>query len=165
MKKWILYPIVGLLGILAIAYLVGLTRNPELHTEVSIEIARPPEAIYPLIADPNQIPKYYPGVEKVEILQQNPLRFRLTTKEGTGGMEITTAEAPRHIVSKSIDQPLGVSGVWDTTIIPTSTGSRIEHKSIVQLRNPLMRSFAMLMDAKAEELKVLEAIKRYAESH
>ena len=165
MMKWILYPVFGLLGIPVIAYLVGLTRDPALYTEVSIEIARPPEAIYPLIADPNQIPKYYPGVQNVEIFQQNPLRFRLTTKEGTGSMEIATAEVPRHIISKSIDQPLGISGVWDTTITPSASGSRIDRKRVVQIPNPLMRSLAMLMDTKTDELKVLEAIKRYAESH
>lgn len=165
MKKWFLYPVAALLALLAIAYLVGLTRDPELRTEVSMEIARPPEVIFPLIADPTQIQKYYPEIGKIEILQQNPLRFRLTSKEATATMEITNAEAPSHVVSKTLDEPFGVSGVWDTTITPTPTGSRIQHITTLQFRNPLMRTMALFIDAKAEELQLLEKIKRYAEAH
>ena len=164
MKKWILYPIVGLGGIVALAYLIGLTRNPEIRTQVTIEIARPPEKVFPLLADPNEIPKYWPGVEKIEILQRNPLRYRMIAKEGSGTMEVTTSDPPRHIVTKSIEHSMGVSGVWDTTISPTPTGSHLEHKTVMQIHNPMLRTLAMFMDASAEELKTLEAIKRYAES-
>lgn len=164
MKNWILYPIAGLGGIVVLAYLIGLTRNPEILAQVTIEIAQPPVKVFPLLADPNEIAKYWPGVEKIEILQRNPLRYRMIAKEGSSTMEVTTSDPPRRIVTKSIEHSMGVSGVWDTTINPTPTGSHLDHKTVMQLHNPLLRTLAMFMDANAEELKTLEAIKRYAES-
>lgn len=80
-------------------------------------------------------------------------------------MEVVSADPPRRIVTKSIEHDMGVDGLWDSTIIPTATGSRIEHKSTMQFHNPLLRVLTLFMDSNAEELKTLQAIKTYAESH
>lgn len=165
MKKWILYPLAGLVGLLALAYIVGLMTSPEIRTSVAIEIARPPEKVYALMADPNEIPKYWPEVGKIEIIQQSPMRYRMVSPQGSGTMEVVSADPPRRIVTKSLEHSMGVDGLWDSTIIPTPTGSRIEHKSTMQFHNPLLRTMALFMDANAEEMKTLQAIKTYAESH
>jgi len=164
-KKWILYPLAGLVGLLALAYIVGLMTSPEIRTSVAIEIARPPEKVYALMADPNEIPKYWPEVGKIEIIQQSPMRYRMVSPQGSGTMEVVSADPPRRIVTKSLEHSMGVDGLWDSTILPTPTGSRIEHKSTMQFHNPLLRTMALFMDANAEEMKTLQAIKTYAESH
>jgi uncharacterized protein YndB with AHSA1/START domain len=165
MKKWILYPIGGLAAVVALAYIIGLTRSPEVRADISLEVARPPEAVYKLVADPNEIPKYWPEVGKIEIIQQSPMRYRMVSSEGSGTMEVVSADPPRRIVTKTIEHSMGVDGIWDTTIVPTPTGSRIDHKSVLQFHNPFLRTLAMFMNANAEEMKTLQAIKTYAESH
>jgi len=140
-------------------------HSPEIRTEVSIEIGRPPEVIYKLLADPNEIPKYWPEVGRIEITNQLPLRYKMVSSEGSGTMEVVSAEPPRHIVTKSLEHSMGVDGMWDTTVTATPAGSRIDHKSVMQFHNPLLRTMAIFMDANAEEMKTLTAIKRYAESH
>jgi uncharacterized protein YndB with AHSA1/START domain len=163
--KWILFPILAIAGLVAIAFVVGLLRSPEIRTEVSLEVNRPPETVYKLLSDPNEIPKYWPEVGKIEITQQSPLRYKMVSPDGSGTMEVVSADPPRRIVTKSIEHSMGVDGTWDTTVTPTPTGSRINHKSVMQFHNPLLRTMAIFMDANAEEMKTLTAIKRYAESH
>jgi len=121
--------------------------------------------IYKLLADPNEIPKYWPEVGRIEITNQSPLRYKMVSSEGSGTMEVVSAEPPRHIVTKSLEHSMGLDGMWDTTVTATPTGSRIDHKSVMQFHNPLLRTMAIFMDAHAEEMKTLTAIKRYAESH
>lgn len=160
--KWILFPLAALLLLGLAAYGFGLSRPPAVQARASVEIAKPPEAIFPLLADPNNIAKWYPGIQNVEVISQSPRRYRMTTPQGSGGIEVVSEDPPHRLVTKSLEATMGVSGLWDATIVPTASGCRVSMEATITMP-PLMRTAMALMDPNAEERKTLEMLRAFAE--
>lgn len=173
MRNKLLRALAILAGVLVLAtaaiYAIGASR-PATHTaNVSIEIARPVEEVFPLVADPKRTKEWWPDMGDVQILSENPLRYRVTAQGATSDMEHSLVEPNRRVLSKTLTPMMGVDGVWDTrfTAIPTGnpSGTRIDHQAQMTFHNPFLRFLTLIMDMNAEERKTLEALKQYAESH
>jgi len=121
--------------------------------------------VFELFANPLRMKDWYPEVDSVEIVSQQPLRYRMTAGGITGEMETTVLAPNEHIVTKSLPNAMGMSCEWDTRLSPTATGTRIVHTAHMKFSSPFLRFLMSLMDANKEELKTLESMKRYAESH
>lgn len=161
--KWVLYPVGVLLVLVAGLYAYGMTRPEALRFQLAMEIAAPPEKVFALVADPMAIQKWYPAVERVEILSEKPLRYRMTMGGTVGVMEEVERETPRHIVTKTVGDSMGMDGEWDFTVLPSGTGTRIDETVVMKFHNPLMKAMASILDGAAEERKVMEMMKAYAE--
>lgn len=165
--KWVLYPVGVLLLLVAGLYVYGLTRPEAIRFQLVMEVAAPPEKVFALVADPLAIQKWYPAVEKVEIVSQKPLRYRMTMGGTVGEMEEVERETPLHLVTKTVGDSMGMDGEWDFTVTPSGTpsgaGAKISETVVMKFHNPLMKAVASIMDGAAEERKVMELMKAYAE--
>ncbi|GAB4403764.1 MAG: hypothetical protein OHK0021_16370 [Bryobacter sp.] len=146
-------------------YAIGASQ-PATHTaNVSIEIARPVEEVFPLVADPKRTKEWWPDMGDVQILSENPLRYRVSASGATSDMEHSLVEPNRRVLSKTLTPMMGIDGVWDTRFSVIPSGARIDHQAQMTFHSPFLRFFTLVMDMNAEERKTLEALKKYAESH
>ena len=167
--KWVLYPAGSLVVLVAAAFAYGMTRPEEIKIALSMDIAAPPEKVFPLMADPREVQKWYPAIEKVEILQEKPFRYRVLMDGQWGTMEAVEVDAPRRLVTKSVGETMGISGVWDFTVSPLvtaqGTGSKVQEIVTFRIGNPMMRTMVSMMDGTAEERKTMRMMKAYAEKN
>lgn len=161
--KWVLYPAATLILLLAAFCLYGLSRPETIEFSLEADIAAPPQKVFALVSDPLAIPKWYPAVEKVEILSPKPLRYRMTMGGSAGEMEEVERESPTRLVTKTVGDSMGMDAEWDFTITAADAGTRISEKVKMKFHNPLMRAAAAIMDGAAEERKVITLMKAYAE--
>ncbi len=148
-----------------IALVLGLTRPEDVEANVAIDIARPPQAVYELVANPARQKDWYGEGCQVEILSQDPLRYRISMDGVSGEMETTLAVPGQRVVTKSLSHDMGISGVWDTRFLATPTGTRVEHTTKMKFANPFLRLMTLVLDVHEEERKTLAALKKYAEAH
>lgn len=160
--RWIVFPALALVSVFLIAYGYGSAQSPEVHANAMVEIGKPAAVVYALLADPNEIAKWHPGIEAVELISQAPRRYRLKAQGAYGGIEVVQEAPPLRLVTKSLEAHMGVSGVWDATLVPTAAGCRVQMQATITMP-PLLRALVVMMDPAAEELKTLQLLKKYAE--
>lgn len=161
--KWVLYPIAALILLVAALYVFGLTRPESIEFSLQTDIAAPPEKVFALVSNPLEIPKWYPAVEKVEILSQKPLRYRMTMGGTVGEMEEVERESPMRLVTKTVGDSMGMDAEWDFSVTAAGSGTKIDEKVKMKFHSPWMRAAAAIMDGAAEERKVIALMKAYAE--
>jgi uncharacterized protein YndB with AHSA1/START domain len=162
--KWIGYAIAALGGLLAILFLVGLTRPEELHAKAGVEIDRPPSEVWETLSNMENLPKWSSEVKDVVKLSENPRRYRVSGAGGSSETEFISLEPPRRFVSKMEMPAMGFSGVWDIRVEPSGAGARVTSDARLRMGNPLLRAMGAFMDAnKAEEATLIE-LKNYLES-
>jgi len=164
-KRMLLLAVAGLVGLGAVVYVGGLTRPELVEANASIEIAKPPDYVFDLVADPRRQKDWFSGVGTVEILSQQPLRYRISAGGATAEMESTFVDRPKRVVTRSLSHSMGMSGEWETAFEPTAGGTRVTHRARMNFTSPWLRAMTLVVDANKEELSTLEALKRYAESH
>src|SRR5918994_7763475 len=89
-----------------------------------IEIARPPDEVYPYVTDPSRFPEWQHDVVRVRIQGGRPpgvgSRFTTTRRIGpveqTMTQEITALSPPRRWAARGVDGPLRPSA--DVTVEP-----------------------------------------------
>jgi hypothetical protein len=151
--------------LVALAFLIGLTRPEDVEANVAMDIARPPKVLYELVANPARQKDWYGEGCQVEVISQNPLRYRVSMDGVSSEMETTLALPGERVVTKSLSHDMGISGLWDTRFIATPTGTRVEHTTKMKFSNPFLRFVTLILDVNEEERKTLLALKRYAEAH
>ena len=119
----ILLGILAGLAFLAVVVIVVGAALPKAHTaKVRTTINAPPDSVYAAIADVEHAPSWRSGLQKVEVLSRNPMRWRETAEWGTITFVRDAATPPRRIVARIADESEGFGGTW-TYELAESTGS------------------------------------------
>jgi uncharacterized membrane protein len=163
--RWTAYLAGALLLLVTAVFLIGMSRPELVVANCEIEIRKPVPYVFELVANPLRTKDWYSEVDSIEILSKAPLRYRMNAGGGSGEMETTLLEPNQRVVTKTLTHSMGVSAEWDTRFSPTPTGTKIVHSARMNFSNPFLRFMTLLMDANKEELKTLEALKNYAETH
>jgi uncharacterized protein YndB with AHSA1/START domain len=96
----------------------------------TVEIARPPDEVFPYVIDPGTFPEWQHGVVR-GAMNESPTRVgsRCTTIRNIGGSEreitteITECDPPRRWADHGIDGP--IRAVVGVRVEPVATGSRV----------------------------------------
>jgi uncharacterized protein YndB with AHSA1/START domain len=139
----ILFRILILLIVLAVAaYLVGNSIPArQTHTR-TITLKQTPEAVFALLTDLPNFPKWNPNMVKIEMLP--PVDGKEATRQtfkGNMQMTIITSEStpPKHLVRSMGDVGGPFEGSWTYDISPTADGSQVVLTEQSEMKNPFFR--------------------------
>ena len=141
MRRWILYILAGLVGILAIVVVIGLLL-PKEHTASKAMRFRPqPAALFGVVSDFAKYPEWRSDVTSVEI--QGPVGVGAVVREhGSNGdisYRIEVFEPPSKIVMRIADTSLSFGGTWTFEVFPNDSGSELVITENGEVYNPIFR--------------------------
>ena len=130
--------------------------------EERIEIARPPEEVYAVIADLERGPEWQPSLVRVDVARGTEVR-RIGGQEREATFDVTRNEAPRlfEIVSKG-----GPVRAWATfELAAMDSGTRVDFTLVLELGGALRFAGGMVRGrAQREARENLERLKRLVEA-
>ncbi len=138
-----------LLGIVIVLLLLAggayfyATSLPEQTTHTrSITLQQSPAAVFALLTDMENMPKWNRNMEKIEILP--PIDGKEATRQyfkGNMQMTIVTSEStpPSHLVRRMGDNNGPFAGSWTYEIKPTNSGCDVVLTEDSHMKNPLFR--------------------------
>ncbi|HEX6067083.1 MAG TPA: SRPBCC family protein, partial [Longimicrobiales bacterium] len=108
--KILLRILAGLLLLVVVVVAIGFAL-PKAHTaSVRTMIAAPPESVYAAIADVEHATSWRSGLQKVEVLSRNPMRWRETAEWGTITFVRDEDVPPQRLVARIADESEGFGG-------------------------------------------------------
>ena len=134
--------IVALMALFGAAYAVGLMiPASQMHTR-TISLKQKPEAVFAVVADVQNMPKWNTGLEKVELLP--PIDGKEATRQTFKGnlqMTIVTTESdpPAHLVRTMGDVDGPFLGSWTYAITPAAEGATVALTEKSEVKNPITR--------------------------
>jgi uncharacterized protein YndB with AHSA1/START domain len=101
------------------------------RTELSTEVGRPPEEVFPYLFEADKVPQWTTGLDAYERLDDGPLgrgsRFReqleVSGQRITAELEVTAYEAPRSAETRT--EIRGIDVISTYTLAPTGGGTRL----------------------------------------
>lgn len=148
--KVLLRIVVVLLLLCGAVYLYAVSLPANTTVTRSIAVQQTPEAIFALLSDFENMPKWNRNMEKIEILA--PVHGQAATRQTfKGGMQMTivTTEMlpPTHLVRTVADKSLPFAGSWVYAIKPTTAGgSEIALTEKSEISNPFYRLMVKIFD-------------------
>ena len=119
----ILAAVAAVLVLAVLVVLVLAARQPDTFQVVrSTTINAPPDSVYAAIADVEHAPSWRTGLQKVEVLSRNPMRWRETAEWGTITFVRDEEMPPQRLVGRIADESEGFGGTW-TYELAESVGS------------------------------------------
>ena len=99
----------------------------------TIEVARPPGAVYAYVTDPSRFPEWQHDVMRVRVEEGRPpgvgARFATTRRIGrleqTTAQEVTAADPPRRWAARGVDGPFRPSAEVTVEPLDGGAGSRV----------------------------------------
>jgi uncharacterized protein YndB with AHSA1/START domain len=136
---WIVVVLLVLVGG-ACLYAFSLPENTT-HTR-SITLKQSPDAVFALLTDMPNMPKWNRNMEKIEML--SPIDGKEATRQSFKGnmqMVIITSESrpPSHLVRTLGDEAGPFSGSWTYEITPANGGSQVSITEKSRMSNPFFR--------------------------
>jgi uncharacterized protein YndB with AHSA1/START domain len=105
--------VVGVLVVLVLAVLAAGARLPAGHVAARrVRLPAGRERVWPVLTDVAAYPSWRPRVKRVEMLGDEPVRWREIGKDGKIAFEITEADEPRRLVTRITDPKLPFGGSW-----------------------------------------------------
>ena len=140
--RWVLLAIGGLVGLILLMTLIGAFLPKDHVASRSLTLPQPPEAVWQVVTDFAQQPKWFSEVTRAERLpDQNGLaRWRETfggDMEAT--LEVIEEKPPQRIVRKIVGADLPFGGQWEYEIKPLASGSQITVTERGFVNNPFFR--------------------------
>lgn len=162
--RWLLYPLGALLLLVGALYLWGSALPLPSSGSHSIEIARPPAAVWAVMMDPARVPAWQPMVKSVKPV--SAMVNELTYTDGIVARTQTTLSEPPHRLAERIiaDPTVPFRSHWEAQLAPSPTGTRVTFSSTVEIDQPLIRwaqRYLFTMDKALAEM--LNGLKREAE--
>lgn len=162
----------GLLRRLAMRWLAAELGQPvRHHIEGEIEIARPPEVVFDVVADERNEPRYNPRLGNVEKLTAGPVglgtRFRVRTAGRRGGIgmiiEFTEFDRPDRLASRTRIGALDIFYALMFEAVPG--GTRMRWAGDLRPGGPLalLRPVLILL-GRRQERAIWISLKQYLES-
>ena len=102
--------------------------------EEQIEIARPPEDVYTLIADLERGPEWQPSLVRVDVERGTEVR-RVGGHEREASFDVTRNEAPRLFEIVSRGGPVRATATFE--LHPNGAGTRLDLALVLELSGPL----------------------------
>lgn len=140
--RWALVVIGGLIGLILLMTLIGVFLPQDHVATRSLTLPQPPEAVWQVVTDFAQQPKWFSEVTSSERLPDQNGRARWREVYG-GDMEATVevieAKPPQRIVRKIVNDDLPFGGQWEYDIKPVDTGSQITVTERGTVNNPFFR--------------------------
>jgi uncharacterized protein YndB with AHSA1/START domain len=139
--KIIAYIVAVIIGLILLVLIVGFTL-PDTHVAmVRAQYRAPPDRVFAAIADVERGTEWRTGLQKVQVLARQPLRWRETADWGTITFVRDEMVPPARIVSRIADQDQGFGGTWTYQIAPGpgATGSMLTITEQGSVSNPLFR--------------------------
>lgn len=162
--RWIALAVAGAALVLILITAAGFFRSPLLSAEASVEIARPPQAVWDFVSNMENVPRWSTEVKNVTKVSDEPKRYRMTGTGGTADVEIIAFEPPRRYVSRMAESSMGTSGEWEITVDPVGENARVTSRMKMRLDNPFFRGMTMFFDAAKAERATLLDLKKHLES-
>ena len=130
--------------------------------EERIEIARPPEDVYAVLADLKRGPEWQPSLVRVDVERGIEVR-RVAGQERKASFEVTRNEAPRLFEIVSRGGPVRASATFELT--PNGAGTRVDLTLVLGLSGPLRFAGGMVRGrAEREARENLERLKALLEA-
>ena len=129
--------------------------------EEQIEIARPPEQVYAVVADLERGPEWQPTLVRVDAERGTEVR-RIAGHERESRFEVTRAEPPRLFEIVSHDGPVRAWATFE--LEPAGAGTRVRFSLVLELSGALRFAGPMLRGrAEREARDNLERLKKLVE--
>lgn len=140
--RWVLLVIGGLIGLILLMTLIGVFLPKDHVAARSLTLPQPPEAVWQVVTDFAQQPKWFSEVTRSERLPDQNGRARW--REVFGGdmeatLEVIEEKPPQRIVRKIVNDDLPFSGQWEYDIKPLNTGCQITVTERGAVTNPFFR--------------------------
>ena len=150
MIKKLLYVLIGIIALLLV---VALFLPSTYSVERSVEIAKPPEVVYPLVADYNNWLKWSPWPKMDPEAKQTVTGTPGTPghswswdgeTSGVGRMTLASAEENRSVRAKLVFKKPMESEADDSILLePTPTGTKVTWRNSGNLPYPIGRFFGL----------------------
>jgi uncharacterized protein YndB with AHSA1/START domain len=139
--QWILAAVAVVLGLVGLAWGVGMTL-PEAHTATaSVPVDAPPDSVWTLITDVEGYPGWRPEVRSVTVLggeAPGPV-WREETDMGTLTFRTVSWDPPHSFTARIADEGLPFGGSWAYEVIADGAGARLFITEDGQVYHPLFR--------------------------
>jgi carbon monoxide dehydrogenase subunit G len=130
--------------------------------EERIEIARPPEEVYAVIADLERGPEWQPTLVRVDVELGTEVR-RIAGQEREATFDVTRNEPPRLFEIVSHASPVRAWATFE--LQPAGSGTRVDFTLVLELGGPLRFAGRMVRGrAEREARENLERLKRLLEA-
>ena len=130
--------------------------------EEQIEIARPPEEVYAVVADLERGPEWQPTLVRVDVERGTEVR-RIAGQEREATFDVTRNEPPRLFEIVSHASPVRAWATFE--LQPVGSGTRVSFALVLELGGPLRFAGRMVRGrAEREARENLERLKALVEA-
>ena len=127
-----------------------------------IEIARPPEEVYALVADLKRGPEWQPSLVRVDVERGTEVR-QIAGQEREASFDVTRNEAPRLFEIVSHARPVRAWATFELS--PNRAGTCVDLTLVLELSGPLRFASGMVRGrAEREARENLERLKAILEA-
>ena len=146
MKRWLKILAAVLIGLPLSAYGVGLFVPRDHVAAMSIDLAAPPDKVWPLVSDVANTPKWRSDVTAVRMQPQpdGRVRFVETSSMGDVPFEIVSQTAPVRQVVRVVDDDQAFGGTWTWELQPVGTGTRLTITEAGFVKSPIFRTMGLM---------------------
>jgi carbon monoxide dehydrogenase subunit G len=114
-----------------------------MRIEQTVEVQRPPEAVFAFVTDPERLPQWQTSTVEVRRTRSGPLDVGEQFKEVHSAMgrklestvEVAESSPPSVFALKILDGPMPLDGRW--TFEPAGEGTRVHFVGEADVRGPL----------------------------
>ena len=139
--RWVL----GIGGLLVLIVLIVCAIGymlPKSHVaSASARFAAPPDSIWASLTDVPALPRWRPGLSRVELLpDENGHRgWREFGKNDAITYRVVESVPPRRLVTRIADKNLPYGGSWTYDLSPDGSGTRLTITENGEIYNPIFR--------------------------
>jgi uncharacterized protein YndB with AHSA1/START domain len=159
--KWVLIVLGGLVGLIALAAIIGLFVPKGHVARHEVRLEQPPESVWAVITDFAAQPQWFEMVtssERVADINGHPA-WRENFDGFTADMETAEWDPPRRLRRVVHSQNAGFRGSWTWELAPDGAGTRLVITEAGEVDNPIFRLMSALMDQTATARRYGEALR------
>lgn len=140
---WIVAGVV--IGLPAVASLVGMFLPRDHVARMALSLRSPPEQVWSLVSDVGGTAQWRSDIVKVDVEERDKtVRFVETSKRGQVAFEIESQTPPRRQVVRVVDEGQPFGGTWTWELEPANGGTRLTLVEAGFIKPPLFRVMARL---------------------
>jgi uncharacterized protein YndB with AHSA1/START domain len=146
MKRWVRVLLAVVIGVPVLAYGAGVLIPRDHVASLSIDLAAPPDRVWPLISDFGNTAKWRSDITAVR-LQPQPdgrVRFLEASSQGEIPFEVVSQEAPHRPVVRVVDDDQPFGGTWTWDLQPSGTGTRLTITEAGFVKSPIFRTMGLI---------------------
>ena len=140
--RWVVIALLALAALVVAVLVVGWSLPVKHRASRSMRIGARPAAVFALISNAGDYPRWRTGVSRIELLAGDPTapsRFREHSSDGAITYEVAERVPDRRIVTRIADEGLPFGGRWTYELEPDGEGTRLSITEDGEVYNPLVR--------------------------